>query len=187
MGSTTPRETRFVHRKRVASSRIESGRILRGECGTGVAITYLVPQLAPTERGTDVSRTTSRSVAISRREFTAETVLALLAGVTITITGCGGTSSSPTSPSSTPSTGGGTTTQQDVTGTVSANHGHIATVTGAQITAGQALVALHIQGNATHDHTIALTADQVHAIGAKTTVSVQSTTDAGHSHTVTFN
>ena len=120
---------------------------------------------------------------MSRREFTAESVMALLAGVTITITGCGGTSS-PTSPSTTPSTGG--TTQQDVSGTISNNHGHTATVTGAQITAANA-VTLHIMGQATHNHDVSLTSDQLRAIAARTTVSVQSTTDAGHSHTVTFN
>ena len=122
---------------------------------------------------------------MSRREFTAESIMALLAGVTITVTGCGGTNSSPTSPSTTPSSGG--TTQQDVTGAVSNNHGHIATVTAAKIVAGEAVVALDITGQATHSHTISLTSDQVRAIAAKTTVSVSSTTDVGHSHTVTFN
>ena len=126
------------------------------------------------------------SRAIGRREFTVESVLALLAGVTITITGCGSSSSSsPTSPSTT-STTGITTTPQDVTGTVSANHGHIATVTGAQITAANA-VTLHIQGQATHDHTVALTADQIRSIGAGQQVSMISSTDVGHDHTVTFN
>lgn len=52
---------------------------------------------------------------LDRREFTAPTVLALLSGVTITISGCGD-DGSPTSPS--PPRGG------DAVGTVSANHGH---------------------------------------------------------------
>jgi len=115
---------------------------------------------------------------LSRREFTAEWVLAMLAGVTITITGCGG-DTTPSSPSPTPSTA-------DVTGVVSANHGHVATVTGAQITAANAVV-LSIMGSATHNHTVSLTADQVRAIGARTQVAVLSSTDAGHDHTVTFN
>lgn len=119
--------------------------------------------------------------SISRREFTVESVLALLAGVVITVSGCG-SSSSPTSPTS-PAGGGA---QADVTGSVSNNHGHVATVTGAQIIAANA-VSLNIQGTATHAHTVALTTDQLRSIGARTQVSVSSTTDAGHSHTVTFN
>ena len=107
--------------------------------------------------------------------------MALLAGVAITVTGCGSTSS-PTSPSGTTTT----TTAQDVSGVISANHGHVATVTAAQITS-PATVSLNIQGTATHTHTVTLTADQVRSIGAKQQVAVTSTTDSGHQHTVTFN
>ena len=114
---------------------------------------------------------------LSRREFTLESALAMLAGVTITISGCGDDSTSPT-----PAPGG----SADVTGDVSANHGHIATVTGAQITAAGAL-SLPIMGNATHPHTVSLTASQVQQIGARQRVAVISTNDAGHDHTVTFN
>jgi hypothetical protein len=114
---------------------------------------------------------------LTRREFTVESALAILAGVTITVTGCGDDDSSPpTSP--TPSSG--------ATGSVSANHGHVATVTGAQITAAGA-VSLDIRGQADHPHTVQLTADEVTRIGARTQVSKTSTTDNGHSHTVTFN
>lgn len=119
--------------------------------------------------------------SISRREFTLEWAMAMLAGVAITISGCG--SDSPSSP--TPSTGGGGTTG-DVTGVVSANHGHIATITSAQLAAGGTL-NLNIMGNATHAHTVTLTGTQLQQIGAKAQVAVLSTTDAGHDHTVTFN
>lgn len=116
------------------------------------------------------------STLVSRREFTVESVLALLAGVTITITGCGGSTESPTSPS--PS--------GDVNGSISANHGHVATVTGAQITSAGA-VSLDIRGQADHPHTVDLSADEIARIGARTQVAKSSTTDAGHSHIVTFN
>src|SRR5918992_196259 len=84
---------------------------------------------------------------ITRREFTVEAVMALLAGVTITVSGCGGSDSpgAPTSPTPTASA--------DVTGTISANHGHVATVTSAQITAA-GMISLPIQGQATHPHTV---------------------------------
>jgi len=115
---------------------------------------------------------------ISRREFTRESVLAMLAGVAITISGCGGDNNdSPTGP----------TTSGNVNGTVSANHGHIATVTAAEITAGGALAALDIRGNADHPHTVSLTAAQVTQIGNRQQVVVTSTTDNAHQHTVTFN
>ena len=115
---------------------------------------------------------------LSRREFTLESALAMLAGVTITISGCGDDSTSPT-----PTPGGG---NGDVSGTVSANHGHIATVTAADITAA-GMVSLNIMGNATHPHTVSLSASQVQQIGARQRVAVSSTTNDGHDHTVTFN
>jgi hypothetical protein len=127
-----------------------------------------------------VSNDIQNSDPISRREFTVEAVMALLAGVTITVSGCGGDTepSTPTSP-----TPGGST---NVNGTISANHGHTATITAMQISTAGA-VTLNIQGTATHPHTIALTAQEVQAIGARTQVTKTSSSDDGHTHTVTFN
>jgi hypothetical protein len=114
---------------------------------------------------------------LTRREFTLESALAILSVATITITGCGDDDNdSPTGPS-----GSG-----DKTGTISANHGHRATITAAQITTG-GLVSLDIRGDATHPHTVSLTAAEVTSIGTNVTVSKTSTTDDGHSHAVTFN
>jgi hypothetical protein len=126
-----------------------------------------------------VSHTLEHTRSLSRREFTRESVLAMLAGVTITISGCGDDDSTPTSPT----TGGSGT---NATGTVSANHGHTATVTAAQITAAGA-VSLDIMGTATHPHTVSLTAAQVQQIGNRQQVVVTSTTNDAHQHTVTFN
>lgn len=129
-----------------------------------------------------MSNSLEQSRLFSRREFTLESVLAMLAGVVITVGGC---SDSPSSPTPTPGGGGGGSTG-DVTGDISANHGHAATVTAAQITAAGA-VSLNIMFQATHPHTVALTASQVQQIGARQRVSVTSTTEEAHSHTVTFN
>ena len=117
---------------------------------------------------------------ITRREFTAESVLALLAGVTITVTGCGG-SDGPSSPSSPTPTASG-----DVTGSIGTNHGHRATVTAAQITAASTIV-LNIRGDATHPHTVELTGDDLRRIGARQQVTKTSSSDDFHTHTVTFN
>jgi len=121
---------------------------------------------------------------ITRRDFTLQSILALLSGVTIIITDCGGDDSgSPTSPD-----GGGSS--GDAVGVVSANHGHTAVVTAAQLMAGNA-VRLDIQGSADHPHTVDLSADEITQIRNRQRVSKTSSTgqQAGqaHSHTVTFN
>jgi hypothetical protein len=135
-----------------------------------------------------VSQEVPRFHELTRREFTVESILALLAGVTITVSGCGGGySSSPTAPTPTTNTPPPTTTStQDVSGAISANHGHVATVTSAQITTANA-VSLNIQGTATHNHVVSVTADQIRMIAARTQVAVQSTNNDGHEHMVTFN
>jgi hypothetical protein len=115
---------------------------------------------------------------MDRREFTRSAVMAMLAGVVVTVSGCG--SNNPTSPSST-----------DRTGSVFANHGHQAVVTNAQITAGNA-VTLDIRGSADHPHSVSITMAELTQIAAGQRVAVLSSTDpsasAGtHSHTVQFN
>ena len=117
---------------------------------------------------------------LTRRDFTVEWVLAVLAGATITITGCGGdddNNNGVTNP--TPQAG-------DKAGVISANHDHTVTVTAAQITAGNAVTATLTTGNG-HTHTISLTAAQIVAIGQNQRVSGTSSTEAGHNHDVTFN
>lgn len=121
----------------------------------------------------------------SRREFTAASVMALLAGVTVTLSGCGGGYSSPSgptpNPTPTPSPAAG-----DKSGVVSDNHGHVATITAAQITAAGA-VSLDIHGTADHTHTVVLSATEVQQIGAGAKVAKSSSTNSSHDHTVTFN
>ena len=117
-----------------------------------------------------------------RREFALRSILAMLAGVTITISACGD-DDSPTSPS--PPSGGGRS------GTVSANHGHTARITSAELMAANAVV-LNIRGSATHPHTVELSAAEIGQISAGQRVSKGSSTDdspdAGrHSHVVAFN
>ena len=114
-------------------------------------------------------------LAIGRRDFTLQAALALLAGVAITIDGCGG-SSHPTSP---------TPVVSDVPGTISGNHGHSATITAAQITAANA-VSLDIQGASSHPHTVEVTQADLRNLQNRQAVAKDSTTNNGHQHTVTF-
>ena len=124
---------------------------------------------------------------VTRREFTAQSVLTLLSGFIITVSEACGSSSSSTNPTPTTTTTPSTTpaTPADINGTVSANHGHVAIVTGAEITADVA-VTLNIQGTATHNHTVAIAAGDLTNLKNRQAVSITSSTDAGHQHTVTF-
>ena len=117
--------------------------------------------------------------AVTRREFTVQSALALLSTCIITIDGCGG-SKNPNTPTPTP-----TPTVADINGTISGNHGHAATVTAAQITAGNA-ISLDIQGGATHPHTVTLSQADLGTLKNRQAVSRDSTNNNGHTHTVTF-
>jgi hypothetical protein len=121
---------------------------------------------------------------LTRREFTLEAALALLAGCVITITeGCGSSSSSsPSTPSSTP--------VADITGVIGTNHGHVAVITAAQITGGNA-ISLNIQGTAAHQHTVSITQADLTTLKNRQSVSTASSSDLStvfgqHSHLVTF-
>jgi hypothetical protein len=123
------------------------------------------------------------TLKIGRREFTRAGVLALLSGVSITLSDCGGGSSSPTNPTPPPPSGGGS---GSVSGQISGNHGHSAVVTAAQITAANS-VMLDITGTASHPHRVDLSAAEVVQIGGGQRVQKLSTNNSGHDHTVTFN
>ena len=123
------------------------------------------------------------SIKWTRRDFTVSSVLALLSGVTLTITGCGDTSpDTPMTPTPTPPVA----TPMDVTGTVGANHGHIAVVTAAELTS-DTTVLLDITGDASHPHTVELTPTDLDQIAAGARITKTSSTDQSHAHTVTFN
>lgn len=121
----------------------------------------------------------SDDTLLTRREFTVESALAMLAGVTITITGCGGDDNPTTNP---------TPPATDKTATVStdAGHSHTAVITAAQLTAGNA-ITLTLTGQATHTHTVALSQAELTQISGGTRVQKPSSNDNAHTHTVTFN
>jgi hypothetical protein len=117
---------------------------------------------------------------LDRREFTLRSAMAVLSGVAITISGCGGGSSSPTGSSGGPSAGAG-----DKVGAISGNHGHSAVITSAQMSGGS--LDLNIRGNADHPHTVSLTAAELSSIAGGQRVSKTSSNTDSHNHTVTFN
>ena len=111
---------------------------------------------------------------MDRREFTGRALLAMLAGVTVTITGCGSESPSEPAPAI------------DRTGNIQNNHGHVATITSAQQKAG-GVVLLNIQGTSSHDHVLELTAAEVMTIRFGQQVVKGCATNRNHMHTITFN
>ena len=123
---------------------------------------------------------------LDRREFTLAAVLAALSGVTITVSACGGGGSSPSSPSQPAPAPTATPSAGDKSATISANHGHTARITGAQLAAG-AGVTLQLTVGDGHTHSVTLNAAGVTQIAGGTRVSEESSNDTGHSHTVTFN
>lgn len=118
---------------------------------------------------------------LTRREFTVESALAMLAGVTITITGCGGNDNNATA-APTSMAGGGKS------GVVASAAGHTHTgadITAAQLTAGNA-ITLTLTGSG-HTHTLSLAQSELAQISAGTRVQKESSNDQGHMHLVTFN
>jgi hypothetical protein len=111
---------------------------------------------------------------IDRRAFTRQSLMAMLAGVTITLSGCGD-DDDPNGP-----------TPASETGDISANHGHTAVVTGAQLT-GNATIVVDFQGAANHTHTLELTIAELTQIRNQTRLVKDTTVTNAHSHTVTFN
>lgn len=127
----------------------------------------------------------------TRREFSVAAAMAILSGVTIQLTACGGSGTTAPTPAPTPTPpptggGGGGGTAIDVNGAVGSNHGHTAVVTGAQLSAGAA-VQIQIQGTSDHPHTVDLTAADLTQIQGGTSLTKNSSMDASHTHTVTFN
>ena len=104
-------------------------------------------------------------------------LIALLAGATITVVGCDSESDGPAAAS---------TRTPDRIGEISDNHQHLARLGGPQVAAGQALM-LSIRGNANHDHMVAFTADDVQRLRGGERVNKTSTSEQGHQHTVIFN
>jgi hypothetical protein len=112
---------------------------------------------------------------LSRRAFTVESVLAILATATITITGCdGGGDLGPSPPAGARE------------GVVSNNHGHRAIVEAADLSS-TSTITIDLRFRATHNHELTLTPLELASISENGRVVKSSSTTEGHSHTVTFN
>ena len=117
---------------------------------------------------------------MDRRKFLSLAASGVAVGALIALQACnsGSSDSSTTAPTT-------TTAATDKSGTIYSNHGHSVTLTAAQQQAGAA-VTLTLSGG-THTHMLGLSATDVTTVAAGTRVSVESSVNAGHSHTVAFN
>ena len=77
-------------------------------------------------------------------------------------------------------------TDGDYNWKISGNHGHTVDLTTAQVNADTPVTLELTLGNG-HMHTVDLAATDLAAVGDGDAVSMTSSTDTGHSHTVTFN
>ena len=68
--------------------------------------------------------------------------------------------------------------------TIGSNHGHSLTVSTADVQAGAAKT-YSIQGTSGHDHNVTLSAADFTQLQSNNTVTVSSTNDDGHTHSVT--
>jgi len=129
---------------------------------------------------------------LKRRQFTQEASLAFLAGVVVTVADCGGGSGGGGDDGYGNPTGGSPTTtlaaapSGSKSGTIAGNHGHTATITAAQLSAGGAL-SLSIEGSAGHNHVVDLPAQAVTEVKDGRKVEKMSTQTDAHTHLVTFN
>lgn len=80
---------------------------------------------------------------------------------------------------------GGGKTYSDISGAISANHGHSVTLTAVQQAAGTA-VSLTLTTGDGHTHTLSLSDRQVQALANGGDETGESSVDAGHSHAVRF-
>ena len=115
---------------------------------------------------------------MDRREFLARAgLVATWAAISVRVTGCSDDESNPMD-------GGSGSVQADVS--TDSGHSHSATITAAQIQAGNA-VTLTLSSSSGHTHQVSLSADEVMTIGSGGAVIKVSTNDSGHTHTVAFN
>src|SRR5690242_10686241 len=71
------------------------------------------------------------------------------------------------------------------TNTISSNHGHVITVSPAELAAGEEKT-YQIQGTSNHPHTVKISAAQFAMLKQNHTLMVTSSMDAGHTHYVTL-
>ena len=113
---------------------------------------------------------------ISRRGFLGAALAAGSGASLLTVgSGCGSDDDS----------GSGGSSAKSCSSDITSNHGHTLSVSAADISAGQDKT-YNIKGGSPHDHQVTVTAAHFSTLSGGGSVSVTSSTDAGHSHPVTI-
>ncbi len=111
----------------------------------------------------------------------------LIAVPAYTLVNCSSSDDSSDNPDPDPDPNGNTIANCLDNGTVSsisANHGHTLSVSQADVEAGAERM-YSIQGSSGHDHMVTLTAADFTALQGNNNITVNSTNDDGHTHSVT--
>ncbi len=123
---------------------------------------------------------------MDRKTFIEKTLGVMLVAIpAYTIIGCSSSDDGGGGPDDNPNNGGASNCVDNGTlSSISANHGHTLTVPVADVQAGSAK-SYSIQGTSAHDHMVTLTAANFSSLQSNTSISVESTNDDGHTHSVT--
>ena len=116
---------------------------------------------------------------ITRKQFLETVLTALGAMVAVGAAGCGGGSSSSNS------SGGGNCSTNNAAVTIENNHGHVLTVTPADVKAAVGKT-YHIQGSASHDHTVQVGTPDFQQLAQGQTVYKTSSLTNNHQHPITI-
>lgn len=119
---------------------------------------------------------------MKRKEFIQKTMGTILVALpALSIIGCSSSDDGPVTPDPDPS---GVDCLANGTGiTIGSNHGHTLVVSKEDVNAGVEKT-YSIQGSSGHDHIVTLSAANFTSLKNKTTISVTSTNDADHTHSV---
>lgn len=124
---------------------------------------------------------------MKRKEFINRTLGTLAVAIpAMTLIGCSGSDSGDGNPDPEPNPDpnpGANCLEDGTNASITANHGHSLTVSQQDVAAGVEKT-YSIQGSATHDHSVTLTASDFTTLQGNTSISKLSTSGDGHTHNV---
>ncbi|TDQ25564.1 hypothetical protein [Tenacibaculum caenipelagi] len=125
---------------------------------------------------------------MDRKTFIQKSIAGMLIALpAYMLVGCSSGSDNDPSPNPNPDpdpTPSGNCIDNGTNSTISANHGHTLTVSKEDVQAG-AQKSYSIQGSSSHNHTVTLTAANFSSLQSNNSITVGSTNDDGHTHSVT--
>lgn len=122
---------------------------------------------------------------MKRKDFIQKSVGALLIGIpTVSLVACSSSADDGSNNQNQPPSGNANCLENGTASSISSNHGHNLTVSKADVQAGAAKT-YSIQGSSGHNHNVTISADDFASLQNNESISVQSTSGGGHTHSVT--